>query len=989
MSNDTHTFALDPAVLLGALTAADAPFSDMAHAAGLSDQQLLTAATSPGATLTRDALAALAQMLQLTPSTLLADPSELELPAALPAGMPGALQATYVPDQTHPSLALWGLVDVDDLRQTALDLGFDTVNEHDLPLWLPDGDGPELAVHDLPALLVPLAAAVRTLAWAGTSLPSDSMAAYATVARAVADAADDNARTGTPVFHDPPAHLLSVAAQPVAAAAHALAVPAPPGDMTRMAGPELITRFARDAWAQMFRHARFRYAGQPPAVRRPQPAQAEPEPRAVLRLHANERPDTQSARPFALELLVGPKATPTSLMTVAQARAHSLVRHTAQATRVVFALQPLETDDPFELDVNADRLASITAEQASAVILASDELGALDIAVDVPRELVRRPKVSVSFTMERDTSRPKIEAQAKLTANVALDGDPADETLTAALVRDDALVEVDGSWVLVDSRQRARLAAAVRTAAAAHPTGIRNVALALAGQLDTPQGVVQIDENDFTRELIATVRSIDLDAPPQLDQIERELRAHQQAGVSWLQQLADRGWGAMFNDDVGTGKTATLVALCASRPGPHLIVVPKSLVGTWQDEFTSFAPDVKVHVHYGPQRSSVLDSAPGTTVITTYETMLRDVDMIADIDFDVVALDEAARIKNPATLTAHAARRLKARCRVAVTATPVENSLSELWSLSQFANPGLLGALPAFRSSFARPIGEGDTERSELLARIMSPFQMQRTKEQTDMDVPAKHVHEVACALTSEQARLYETEQARIDDGFDDGIGRQGQVLALLGKLKRICNHPENEYRTGGRISGRSGKLQRCDELVDQALADGRKVLIFSQYVTMGRILTDHLSDRLELEVPLFHGGVSMTERATMVTAFQADDGPPVMVLSTQAGGTGLTLTAASVVIMYDRMWNPASEDQAAGRVWRFGQHRETDIFQLVTTGTLEERIVALLEHKRALAGAVRGKSASTLGHLTDAELKELTALVATANDEQFEQVAA
>ncbi|MEV5633746.1 DEAD/DEAH box helicase [Micromonospora tulbaghiae] len=462
------------------------------------------------------------------------------------------------------------------------------------------------------------------------------------------------------------------------------------------------------------------------------------------------------------------------------------------------------------------------------------------------------------------------------------------------------------------------------------------------------------------------------------------LRPYQRRGLAWLAFLQSLGLGGILADDMGLGKTVQLLALLAGDPpeaGPTLLVCPMSLVGNWQREAAKFAPGLRVHVHHGAERARGEGFAAAVQeadlVLTTYSVAARDAFELAGVDWHRVVVDEAQAIKNAATRQAEAVRSLPARHRVAVTGTPVENRLADLWSIMQFANPGLLGPAATFRKRFAEPIERhGDAEVAERLRRITGPFVLRRLKTDPTIitDLPEKLEMEVVCNLTAEQAALY---RAVVDDMMakiesSDGIERRGLVLATMTRLKQVCNHPAQLLHDGSTLDGRSGKLERLDEIVDEVLAAGEKALLFTQYAEFGGMLRGHLSARTGREVLLLHGGVGKAERDAMVTRFQSPQGPPLFVLSLKAGGTGLTLTAANHVVHVDRWWNPAVEDQATDRAFRIGQRRRVQVRKFVCAGTVEEKVAAMIADKRSLARSVVGSGEQWVTELSTDTLRDL-----------------
>jgi hypothetical protein len=477
-----------------------------------------------------------------------------------------------------------------------------------------------------------------------------------------------------------------------------------------------------------------------------------------------------------------------------------------------------------------------------------------------------------------------------------------------------------------------------------------------------------------------------------------ELRPYQRRGVSWLAAMGDLGLGAVLADDMGLGKSIELIAHLLGRrdrgrPGPWLVVCPTSVVGNWEREIHRFAPDLAVTRFHGPERPEDLRGVTGV-VLTTYGVLRRAAEPLTAVIWDVLALDEAQHVKNPTTAGARAVRTLRARQRLALTGTPLENRLDELWSLLDATNPGLLGRRGQFTRRFVTPIEKrGDARTAGRLRRLVAPFILRREKSDPTVisDLPDKIERTVVCGLTPEQASLY---QQAVDAAFGSieadasAIERRGRILALLTRLKQICNHPAQHLGEPAhtRLLGRSGKLAVAREIVGTAVESGDQVLVFTQYVEMGRLLVAQLEADLGVEVPFLHGGVAAGSRDRMVAGFQGEtpdaEPAPVLVVSLRAGGTGLNLTAATHVVHYDRWWNPAVEDQATDRAHRIGQRRTVEVHKLVTAGTVEERVADLLERKRALADAVVGAGERWITELSDAELRDLVTLSSAAVEE-------
>ncbi|ATM24590.1 helicase SNF2 (plasmid) [Streptomyces alboflavus] len=437
---------------------------------------------------------------------------------------------------------------------------------------------------------------------------------------------------------------------------------------------------------------------------------------------------------------------------------------------------------------------------------------------------------------------------------------------------------------------------------------------------------------------------------------------------------------------MGLGKTITLIALHLRRQeqphlaGPTLVIAPASLLGTWTAEVARFAPATPVRRHHGPDRTLDL-LEHDAMVITTYGTLRRDHEQLAQIPWSLIAADEAQHLKNPHASTTKTVAAVPARARVALTGTPMENSLAELWSILDWTNPGLLGPLQRFRTRYARPIETGaDPAAADRLAAITRPFLLRRRKCDPGIapELPPKTDTDHTVPLTREQASLYEAVVREALDRIQrlEPAQRRRLVLALLTSLKQICNHPAHygkEDPARARLTGRSGKLALLDELLDVILAENKATLVFSQYTAMARLLQQHLAHR-NIPTLFLHGTTPVRQREHMVAAFQ-DGQAPVFLLSLKAAGTGLTLTRAEHVIHYDRWWNPAVEDQASDRAHRIGQTRPVQIHRVTAEGTLEEAIANLLQTKRTLAETVLTHGPAALTRLTDTELADLVRL--------------
>jgi len=563
------------------------------------------------------------------------------------------------------------------------------------------------------------------------------------------------------------------------------------------------------------------------------------------------------------------------------------------------------------------------------------------------------------------------------------------------------LVRVRGQWVELDDRN---LKAAL-TFMERGREGVMRAGDVLVAGLRGPEDdleVTAVAADGWLGDLLSGQADRSLAPVTAAASFHGDLRPYQERGLAWLVFLSDLGLGGVLADDMGLGKSVQTLALldheraarCAAgergdssapETGPTLLVCPMSLVGNWQREAERFTPDLAVHVHHGSDRLSGDELHAALTgadlVITTYALAARDREALAAVPWHRVVCDEAQNIKNAGTRQARAVRGLPARSRLALTGTPVENHLGELWSIMEFTSPGLLGPAEKFRESFAVPVQRhGDEEAAARLKRLTGPFILRRLKTDRSIisDLPDKIEMKIWCTLTPEQASLYQATVtdmlARIDAAEGD-IERRGLVLATMAKLKQVCNHPAHLLGDGSRLSGRSGKLARLEEICDEIVAAGDKALCFTQYAEFGRVLQPYLAARLGCPVLYLHGGTAKKARDALVAEFQAATGPAVFLLSLKAGGTGLNLTAASHVIHFDRWWNPAVEDQATDRAYRIGQRNDVQVRKFVCVGTLEERIDAMIEEKKALAERIVGTGEGWLTELSSADLREVLAL--------------
>lgn len=674
----------------------------------------------------------------------------------------------------------------------------------------------------------------------------------------------------------------------------------------------------------------------------------------------------------------------------------TLLAELGRALRLYPGLEPaLRTARPVRLELDASGAYDFLREGAPT-------LAAAGFGVQVPSwwgrsgaRLGVRAKVSTPSQPGATEGRPTFgqEALVDFRWEVALGDETLTESeLTALADLQQPLVRVRGQWVELDSQRLRNGLKLVRENGSGELTLGQLLQVAGSGEGgpgDLP--VVGVEADGWLGDLLSGAAPARVEPVPVPEGFAGVLRPYQERGLAWLTFLQRLGLGAVLADDMGLGKTVQLLALmagddAADGAGPTLLVCPMSLVGNWQREAARFTPQLRVHVHHGAERprgKAFRDAvASADLVVTTYALAARDAAALSAVDWRRVVLDEAQAVKNAATKAATAVRGLPARHRIAVTGTPVENRLADLWSLMEFANSGLLGTPTRFKQRFAVPIERhADPDATARLRAVTQPFILRRVKTDRDViaDLPEKLEMEVVCGLTREQASLY---QAVVDDMLrrvadSEGMERRGLVLATMTKLKQVCNHPAQLLRDGSRLAGRSGKLSRLEEILEEVLAAGEKALLFTQFAEFGAMLRAHLSARFGREVLFLHGGVPKAERDVMVSRFQSGTpgGPALFVLSLKAGGTGLTLTEANHVIHVDRWWNPAVEDQATDRAFRIGQTRNVQVRKLVCGGTLEERIAVMIRDKRGLASSIVGTGEGWLTELSTEQLRELVRL--------------
>jgi superfamily II DNA or RNA helicase len=643
--------------------------------------------------------------------------------------------------------------------------------------------------------------------------------------------------------------------------------------------------------------------------------------------------------------------------------------------------QVLEQASPSAIDLDDDALTSLLGPAAEALAGAGIEVLWPSSMVDDGLEL----RAAVMPAPERLTGAGLgLAALLEFRWQLTLDGALLEPDEVAALAEAKRpLIRLRGRWVVLDPALLDRLRRPPRT----RMRTTEALGAVLAGEAEIDGETVRVAAEGPLADLAARIASLGsapepVDPPPGL---RATLRPYQQRGLAWLAGMCDSGLGGCLADDMGLGKTIQIIALHLHRrdlkAGPTLVVCPASLLGTWEREIRRFAPEIGVRRFHGGGRH-LEDLAADEVVLVTYGVVLRDSARLAEIGWGLVVADEAQHAKNPFSRTARELRAIPAPARIALTGTPVENRLSELWAILDWTTPGLLGHLEAFTRRIARPVElYRDADATARFAGLVRPFLLRRRKTDPGIapELPRKTETDQIAALTAEQVTLYEAMVRETMQAIAaaEGIERAGLVFKLLTGLKQICNHPAQYLKQPGPLAGRSGKMDLFDELTDAIVAGGESMLVFTQYTQMATLLQQHLDAR-GIGSLFLHGGVPVRRRDEMVAQFQAG-GVPVFLLSLKAGGTGLTLTRATHVLHYDRWWNPAVEDQATDRAYRIGQDRPVQVHRLIAEGTLEDKIAALLDKKRDLADAVVGSSERWIAELSDRELTELVSLRAAS----------
>jgi superfamily II DNA or RNA helicase len=669
-----------------------------------------------------------------------------------------------------------------------------------------------------------------------------------------------------------------------------------------------------------------------------------------------------------------PEPVETALVTASNSRRQSVKSQLARLERLFPELLRLGGRRRGEVILSQDEAWQLMTETGTVLVANGFE-------VRVPALSRRKPTAALRLTsVDAEESIVGAQQLADVRWSVVFD----DVELTAEEIHRLAsqakpLVKSRGQWVEVDRADLAEAAAALAERAdKTKLSGADMLRHALGLEGSPLAGGVSLGGEGWAADLLRSAADIPEVLPTRPEGFRGELRSYQADAYTWLGFLESAGLGGCLALDMGLGKTPTMLAhiLTARGNGPALVVAPPAVVGNWAAEASRFTSGLKVVVHHGPNRLSE-PAVPAMAekadlVITTYGTAMRDINALEKVAWSQVVLDEAQAIKNPASDTAQQLRRLDARSRVALTGTPIENGLGDLWSIMDFCNPGLLGGRAHFISEMSK-VGDGDTRGEGALAALNGILVFRRTKAEPAIaaELPDRIDELDHCTMTTEQIGLYQAvlDTLVVETANQEAAPRKGAVLAAITALKQICNHPVNYQDDGGQLDGRSGKLARLNEIVDQVFAADERILIFTHFATWGDRLARYLTDRTGKSIPCYHGGLGRSARDRMVQDFQSGTGAGAMVLSLKAGGTGLNLTAANHVVLYDRWWNPAVEDQARDRVWRIGQKNTVVCHRLVCPGTVDERVEEIVAGKRRIADMVLPKS-SSIGDLDAQQLQ-------------------
>ncbi|MBW4465182.1 MAG: DEAD/DEAH box helicase [Pegethrix bostrychoides GSE-TBD4-15B] len=676
----------------------------------------------------------------------------------------------------------------------------------------------------------------------------------------------------------------------------------------------------------------------------------------------------------------------------------------------------LETDQPTGVQLSTDEASSFLKDLAW--VLEESGYKVIVPAWWTPKGQ-QRAKIRLRASGRKLGSNSKskgyfsLETLVDYQYELAINGEPVSEREWQALVNaKSSLVQFRGEWMELDQDQMQQMLEFWKSHKQEHPELSLIDFVKLMAEGDDFE--VELSHDQALAEMLSKLNDKSgLEVLPDPQQFQGQLREYQKRGVSWISYLESIGFNGCLADDMGLGKSAQVIARLlqereqvaqksasksasesaqksaqkSDKPLPTLLIAPTSVVGNWQKEIEKFAPQLRSMIHHGSDRNQEPESfrqavAPCDVVITSFTLARKDEKLLNGIEWQRLVVDEAQNIKNPKAAQTKAILKLSAQHRLALTGTPIENRLLDLWSIFNFLNPGYLGKESQFRQSFETPIQKNsDPSRSAVLKKLVEPFILRRVKTDPTIiqDLPDKVEQKLFCNLTKEQAALYEALVKDVERQLEDaeGIQRKGLILSTLLKLKQICNHPMQFLQDGSAFTPeRSHKLERLQEMVEEAVEEGESLLVFTQFTEIGEALERYVKHHLHYNTYYLHGGTVRQKREKMIAEFQdPETEPSVFVLSLKAGGVGITLTKANHVFHFDRWWNPAVENQATDRAFRIGQKKNVFVHKFVTIGTLEEKIDQMIEDKKKLANSIVGSDESWLTELDNNAFKQLIRL--------------
>lgn len=645
-----------------------------------------------------------------------------------------------------------------------------------------------------------------------------------------------------------------------------------------------------------------------------------------------------------------------------------------------------EDESKLYLDLNLNEIYKIITQtayylqKAQIEVMLPDELTNIIIPRASINAKVKTARVGDLADIFNNTSTGKISMEDILDFSYEIaigDEKISMEEFQKLIAENNGLIKYKDKYVLVDKDESKKLFEQILKANHSKMTRLELIHASMSGQLEQ----YDFDYDEAFANIIKDFnKPIDV-VPPQ--NLKGTLRPYQQTGLKWLWTNISKGFGCCMADDMGLGKTIQVISLILKLKEenrlkkPVLVVCPTTLMGNWMKELEMFSPNLKAAIYHGSERQLDLKN---DVILTTYAIMRIDIEELKKETWSILVVDEAQNIKNPDTAQTLAVKSIKSDIKIAMTGTPVENRLTELWSIFDFINRGYLGGLREFQKSYAIPIERfKEISRASKLKMSVSPFVLRRLKTDKNVitDLPEKLVLNDYCYLSKPQAMLYEKTLKEMMEKISEftGVNRRGNIFKLITALKQICNHPHQFLKAGEMSKELSGKMEKCVSIVQNIIDNNEKTLIFTQYKEMGDILCKVLSDECNVTPLFFHGSLNIAQREKLIEDFQNNDENKVMILSLKAGGTGLNLTSATNVIHYDLWWNPAVEDQATDRTYRIGQNKNVMVHRLVTLGTFEEKIDEMLQSKKELANMAVYEGEKIITELSDEEIYDIFSL--------------